>query len=307
MIEFEGVVKEIAGRRIVDGVSFRVAAGELCALVGSSGAGKTTALKMVNRLVPMSAGTIRVGGEDVMRMDPRALRRRIGYVIQGAGLFPHRTVAENIATVPRLLGWERDRIEARIEQLMAMLRLPRARYGDAYPHELSGGQQQRVGFARALAADPALMLMDEPFGALDPIIRDELADELAAIQRDTGKTILMVTHDLDLALRHASRIAIMHEGRIEQAAGPAEILERPASDFVRAFVGGEGRGMKLLQVRRVAERARPGGTAEGAPVAATASLAEALSEMVAQRTDRLPVRDEAGTVTGAIALGDLVR
>jgi osmoprotectant transport system ATP-binding protein len=307
MIEFERVVKIIGGRRIVDDVSFHVPAGEICALVGSSGAGKTTTLKMVNRLVPVSSGTIRVEGEDVTRIPAEALRRRIGYVIQGAGLFPHRTVAQNIATVPQLLDWDRARIEARIGELLTMLQLDRALYAGKYPHELSGGQQQRVGFARALAADPQLMLMDEPFGALDPVIRDELAAEFVAIQRAAKKTILMVTHDLDFALRYAQRIAILHEGRLEQIGTPRAILEAPATPFVRDLLGRSGLGLKLLAVRRVAERARPGEAAPGDAVAETDTLAAALSEMVLRKTERLPVRDAAGAVSGAIALGDLVR
>ncbi|MGH7087990.1 MAG: ABC transporter ATP-binding protein [Stellaceae bacterium] len=308
MIELAEATKIIAGRPIVDRVCLQVAEGQLCALVGSSGAGKTTTLKLVNRLVPLSSGTIRVAGEDVMAIRPEALRRRIGYVIQSGGLFPHRTVEENIATVPRLLGWERRRIEARIDVLMAMLQLERARFGGKYPHELSGGQQQRVGLARALAAEPKLLLMDEPFGALDPVIRAELAAEVARIHRAIGTTILMVTHDFDLALRHADKVAVMHEGRIEQAGTPCDILTRPSGAFVHDLVAHSLPGLKILALRRVAERAQPGAAgAAGEPIAADATLADALSEMVVRGTERLPVRGEDGAVTQSISLDDVVR
>jgi osmoprotectant transport system ATP-binding protein len=236
MIELENVVKIEGGRRVVDGVSFTVERGQFCAIVGSSGAGKSTTLKMVNRLVPLDGGTIRVGGEDITRLEPEALRRRIGYVIQSIGLFPHWTIAQNIATVPRLLGWPEDRVAARVAELMALLRLDRATYGGKYPNELSGGQQQRIGVARALAADPELLLMDEPFGALDPITREALAGELSLIHQRTRKTILFVTHDLDMALERADVVAILHEGRLVQFGPPRDLLDRPANDFVREFV-----------------------------------------------------------------------
>jgi osmoprotectant transport system ATP-binding protein len=305
MIELRDVVKQQGGKRIVDGVSFTVASGAFCALVGSSGAGKSTTLKMINRLIAPDGGTIRVDGEDVTRLPPEALRRRIGYVIQSIGLFPHWNVADNIATVPRLLGWDAARIDARVAELLALLRLD-AESGKKYPHQLSGGQQQRVGVARALAADPELLLMDEPFGALDPITREALGAELAQIHQRTKKTIIFVTHDIDQALHLADVIAIMDQGRLVQWGTPIELLERPANDFVREFLGGAALGLKLLSLRRVAERARPGETIAGEPVAATAPLSEALSQMVMRRTDRLPVRDASGRAAGAIALADLV-
>ncbi|HUB96138.1 MAG TPA: ABC transporter ATP-binding protein [Stellaceae bacterium] len=301
MIEIEGVTRIEGGRPIVDRVTFSVAAGQFCALVGSSGAGKSTTLKMINRMVAKSAGTIRIGGADVSTLDPQSLRRRIGYVIQSIGLFPHWTVAENIATVPRLLGWDKARIRARVDELIDLVRLDRDHAG-RYPHLLSGGQQQRVGVARALAADPDLLLMDEPFGALDPITREALADELALIHHRTGKTILFVTHDLDMALRLADRIAIMDGGRLIQFAPPIEILEAPANAFVRDLVGRSALGLKLLAIRRVGDRVRPGLAAAGEPLASSASLADALSEMVVRRTDRLPVADSGG----AILLSDIV-
>jgi osmoprotectant transport system ATP-binding protein len=305
MIELEHAVRSYGGRRAVDDVSFAVPEGAFCALVGSSGAGKSTTLKLVNRLLPLSSGTIRVSGADIATLAPEALRRRIGYVIQSIGLFPHWTVAENIATVPRLLGWERPRITARVAELVELMGLAPDLAG-RYPRQLSGGQQQRVGVARALAADPELLLMDEPFGALDPLTRAALGRELHLIHRRTRKTILFVTHDIDMALELADVIAVMHEGRLVQFGAPIDILERPASDFVRAFTGGGGLGLKLLGVRRVAERIRIEPAASGAPVDPSASLAEALSEMVVRHTDRLPVKGANGE-SGSVVLSDLVK
>jgi osmoprotectant transport system ATP-binding protein len=307
VIELQDVVQSIAGRRVVDHVTLTIPPGAFCALVGSSGAGKSTTLKMINRLIAPTSGTIRVGGEDVTLIAPEALRRRIGYVIQSIGLFPHWTVADNIATVPRLLAWPQRRIDARIDELLDLMRLDRRDYRDKYPRQLSGGQQQRVGIARALAADPELLLMDEPFGALDPITREALATELALIHQRTGKTIVFVTHDIDMALQLADIVAIMHDGKLVQAAAPLEILERPANDFVREFIGRQGLGLKLLSLRRVAELVRPGVPADGAPITPETTLTEALSQMVERRTDRLPVRAAGGAEAGAVVLSDLVR
>ncbi len=262
---------------------------------------------MINRLIPTDSGSIRVGGEDVALVSGEALRRRIGYAIQSIGLFPHWTVEDNIATVPRLLKWREARVRDRVAELLELFRLQPPTYRGKYPHQLSGGEQQRVGVARALAADPELLLMDEPFAAVDPITRDTLQAELARIHRATGKTIVFVTHDIEEALRLATVIAIMDRGRIVQLGAPLDILEHPANDFVRDFVGGQGLGLKLLSVRRIADRLRSGETAEGEPLALDASLSEALSAMTARRTDRLPVCDAEGRNIGVIALGDLVR
>ncbi|MGH6979864.1 MAG: ABC transporter ATP-binding protein [Stellaceae bacterium] len=236
MIELDHASHVVGGRRIVDGVTLTVAEGEFCALVGSSGSGKSTTLRMINRLLPISDGTIRVDGRDVTQANPETLRRSIGYVIQSIGLFPHWTVADNIATVPRLLTWPAAKVAARVEELLDLFRLGRAE-GAKYPHQLSGGQQQRVGVARALAADPAILLMDEPFGALDPITRTALQGELATIHKRLGKTILFVTHDIDEALRLADRVAIIDSGKLIQVGTPDEILANPASDFVHDFIG----------------------------------------------------------------------
>jgi osmoprotectant transport system ATP-binding protein len=307
MIEINGVTKVYQGRAVVDDLSLTVPDGAFCVLLGPSGCGKSTTLRMVNRLIATDAGTIRIDGEDVASLPEAALRRRIGYAIQSTGLFPHWRVEDNIATVPRLLGWPRGRIGDRVTELLELFRLAPETYRRKYPHELSGGEQQRVGVARALAADPALLLMDEPFAAVDPITRDALQAELARIHEATGKTIVFVTHDIDEALRLATDIAILDRGRLAQFATPLDLLENPASDFVRNFVGTQGIGMKLLSVRKVAERVRPGESAGGQPIAADASLRDALSLMTARAVSVLPVTDENGQVIGTIALADLVQ
>jgi osmoprotectant transport system ATP-binding protein len=307
MIEIDKVTKSYGERVVVDSLSLTVGAGELCVLLGSSGCGKSTTLRMINRLIPTDSGSIRVGGEDVTLVPAEALRRRIGYAIQSIGLFPHWTVEDNIATVPRLLKWREPRVRDRVSELLELFRLDASSYRGKYPHQLSGGEQQRVGVARALAADPELLLMDEPFAAVDPITRDALQVELAHIHRTTGKTIVFVTHDIEEALRLATVIAIMDSGQIVQLGAPLDILERPANDFVRDFVGRQGLGLKLLSVRKVSDRLRRGETAEGEPLALDASLGEALSAMTARRTDRLPVCDAEGRQIGVIALADLVR
>ncbi len=307
MIELDRISKFYNGRAVVEELSLTVPTGALCVLLGPSGCGKSTTLRMVNRLVPADRGTIRIDGEAVDALPVAALRRRIGYAIQSTGLFPHWRVEDNIATVPRLLGWKRGRMRDRVTELLEMFRLDPETYRGKYPHELSGGEQQRVGVARALAADPELLLMDEPFGAIDPIARDSLQGELARIHRETGKTIVFVTHDIEEALRLASDIAILDRGRLAQFGAPLDLLEHPASDFVRDFVGAQGIGLKLLSVRRVAERMRRGETAEGEKVPLEATLREALAAMTVHHASVLPVADGDGTVVGTIALTDLVR
>jgi len=262
---------------------------------------------MINRLIAADSGSIRVAGEDIRSVPAEALRRRIGYAIQSIGLFPHWTVEDNIATVPRLLKWQQSRLRDRVTELLELFRLEPETYRGKYPHQLSGGEQQRVGVARALAADPEVLLMDEPFAAVDPITRDALQAELARIHRETIKTIVFVTHDIEEALRLATQIAVMHEGRIEQLAPPLEILEHPASDFVSDFVGRQGLGLKLLSVRKISDRMRTGENAEGDPLPLDTSLRETLSVMTARRTDRLPVCNAEGRKVGVIALADLVR
>jgi osmoprotectant transport system ATP-binding protein len=307
MIEIERVSKAYDGRPVVTDFTLSVPQGALCVLLGPSGCGKSTMLRMINRLVPFDDGAIRVSGEDVLSVAPETLRRRIGYAIQSTGLFPHWRVEDNIATVPRLLGWATDRVRDRVTELLTLFRLDPATYRGKFPHQLSGGEQQRVGVARALAADPDVLLMDEPFAAVDPITRDALQQELARIHQATGKTIVFVTHDIEEALRLATVIAIMERGRLAQFGTPLEIVEQPASDFVRDFIGVQGIGLKLLSVRRVADRMRLDDSADGAPVATDATLAEALAAMVARRTERLPVADKNGHTVGVITLADLVR
>jgi osmoprotectant transport system ATP-binding protein len=307
MIALDHVTKRYDSRPVVDDLSLDIPAGEFCVLLGSSGCGKSTTLRMINRLVAADGGTIRVDGEDVTRLPAEALRRRIGYAIQSTGLFPHWTVEDNIATVPRLLKWPAARVATRVTELLELFRLDPDGYRRKYPHQLSGGEQQRVGVARALAADPELLLMDEPFAAVDPITRDALQAELAHIHRATRKTIVFVTHDIEEALRLASSIAIMDKGRIAQRGTPLELLEHPANDFVSDFIGRQGLGLKLLSVRRVADRLRRGESAEGEPLPQEATLRDALSAMTARRTDRVPVADAEGRAVGVITLSDLVR
>jgi osmoprotectant transport system ATP-binding protein len=307
VIELDRVSKSYDGRRVVDGLSMTVPEGAFSVLLGPSGCGKSTTLRMINRLVPFDSGTIRVGGEDVRAVPAEALRRRIGYAIQSIGLFPHWRVEDNIATVPRLLGWPRRRVRDRVTELLELLRLDPEAYRSKYPHQLSGGEQQRIGVARALAADPELLLMDEPFAAVDPVTRATLQGEILRIQRATRKTILFVTHDIDEALLLASLIAVMERGRLAQYAAPLDVIERPASAFVRGFLGGETSGLKLLGLRKIADRLRPGEPAAGEPLSADASLREALAAMAARHTDRLPVVDAEGRPLGAVFLADLVR
>jgi osmoprotectant transport system ATP-binding protein len=244
-VEFRNVSKSYPGQLAVDQLSFTVPAGRICVLVGPSGSGKTTSLKMVNRLIEPGSGSILIDGQDVLREDPTALRRRIGYVIQQVGLFPHQTIAENVGTVPRLLGWPKERIATRTRELLALVGLEPSRFARRYPAQLSGGERQRVGVARALAAEPPVMLMDEPFGAVDPIVRERLQNEFLRIQRDQGTTVLFVTHDIDEAIKLGDRVAVMRGGKLVQFATPGELLARPANDFVAEFVGSD-RGLKRL-------------------------------------------------------------
>ncbi len=307
MIELEAVSKVYGGARVVDELSFSVDRGEFFALIGRSGCGKSTTLKMINRLIPCTAGSIRIGGEDVLSFRAEYLRRRVGYVIQSIGLFPHWSVERNIATVPALLGWPEAKIRARTIELLTLLRLDPAIFAGKYPHQLSGGEQQRVGVARALAARPDVLLMDEPFGALDPIARGELQAEIVRIQRDTGTSVIFVTHDMEEALLLATRIAILDRGRLVQVGRPLELLDSPATEFVRAFVSRDDHGIRLLAAQLVASRVRAGETAPGAPVGATQSLRRALSQMIAQRADRLQVVDGENRPLGTLHLSDLVR
>ena len=264
MIVFDHVGKTYSGGvEAVCDLSMEVAEGETLVLLGTSGSGKTTTMKMVNRLIEPTAGRILVDGRDVMRQDPVALRRQIGYAIQHIGLFPHMTVGENVAVVPRLLRWDRQRIDRRVDRLLAMVGLEAEDYRDRYPAQLSGGQSQRVGVARALAADPPIVLMDEPFGALDPITREQLQNEFLELVSEIHKTILFVTHDVFEAVRMGDRIAVLDAGRLRQIAPPHELVERPADEFVEQFLG--RRRFQLALVTRTVKSVLDEVTMEPAP------------------------------------------
>jgi osmoprotectant transport system ATP-binding protein len=304
-LEFREAGKRYPGSSApaVDRLTLEVPAGEICVLVGPSGCGKTTAMRMVNRMTEITDGDILVGGESVREGDPVQLRRRIGYVIQQVGLFPHRTIGENIATVPSLLGWEASRIGARVEELMELIGLD-DEYRDRFPAQLSGGQRQRVGVARALAADPPLMLMDEPFGAIDPINRERLQNEFLRLQAQVRKTVVFVTHDIDEAIKMGDHIAVMKDGgRLAQYATPEQLLASPADEFVEHFVGAD-RALKLLSLKRVRdiELDPPHETANGPVLAGDALLRDALSALLASGSREARVTDGEGNVTGVLTL-----
>ncbi|GGQ43398.1 ABC transporter ATP-binding protein [Couchioplanes azureus] len=292
------------GTVAVGDISLQVRAGELAVLIGPSGCGKSTVLRMLNRLIEPSKGRVLIDGEDIAAQDPVELRRHIGYVIQNVGLFPHQTIRANVGTVPRLLGWSRKKTRERAEELLELVGLDPARYGGRYPHELSGGQRQRVGVARALAADPRVLLMDEPFSAVDPIVRGRLQEEFLRLQATVRKTIVLVTHDIDEAVRLGDRIAVLAEGgRLLQYASPAELLSEPASAAVGEFVGND-RGVRRLAVTRVRDSMRPLGQIEDIErlptVDAGGTLYDALSVMLT--SDALNVvAMEDGTPVGTIS------
>jgi osmoprotectant transport system ATP-binding protein len=307
-LQLRNVSKRYAGQRepAIGDLSLTVPAGDVCVLVGPSGSGKTTAMRLINRMISITSGDILLGGRSVLERDARELRREIGYVIQQIGLFPHQTVGENIATVPGLLGWPKERIRARVTELMELIGLDPHEMEGRYPAQLSGGQRQRVGVARALAADPPLMLMDEPFGAIDPINRARLQDEFLALQRKVKKTIVFVTHDIDEAIKMGDRIAILREGgRLAQYDTPREILIHPADEFVAAFVGAD-RGIKRLSLTTLdeLELIAPDGERPGAPrVAMSASVRDALSTILTAGGEAVTVVDAQDRVRGVLTLG----
>jgi osmoprotectant transport system ATP-binding protein len=310
-IVFDRVTKRYPGRdqAAVKELSLTIPAGEICVLVGPSGAGKTTAMKMVNRLIEFDEGDIRIDGTSIRDQDATELRRGIGYVIQQVGLFPHLNVAENVATVPRLLGWPRARIRERTAELLELVGLE-PEYAGRYPSQLSGGQRQRVGLARALAADPPLMLMDEPFGALDPITRARLQDQFLRLHEDVGKTVIFVTHDIDEAIKLGDHIALLREGGVlAQYDTPDRMLAHPADDFVARFVGAD-RGLKRLALRRLEEIGLEplDGPPPDAPRApGTMTLRDALSLMMSEGADPLVVVDVNDTPIGLLSVARVGR
>ena len=305
MIEIEGVTKRYGDATVVRSVSMAVEPHTISVIVGTSGSGKTTLMRMINRLVEASEGVIRIDGRDNRDVPDFQLRRSIGYAIQGHGLFPHRTVAQNIASVPILLGWDAPRIRARVAELLELFQLEPEVFGPRYPHELSGGQQQRVGVARALAAGPNILLMDEPFGALDPVIRAKAQEDLLGIQRRLGTTIVLVTHDMEEAIHLGDRIAVMDEGRLIQYAAPEEILAQPASAFVETLIGSSERPFRLLSLGKVGALVEPG-AAEGEPIPATATQRDALARLLWSGRQALPVVAEDGAALGRVTLAALV-
>ncbi len=306
-IVFDHVTKRYPGRETaaVDDLSLEIPAGAFCVLVGPSGGGKTTALKMVNRLIPFDSGEIRIDGRSILDLPVVELRRGIGYVIQQVGLFPHLSVGENIGTVPSLLGWPKARIRARSTELLELVGLDATDAG-RYPSQLSGGQRQRVGLARALAADPPLLLMDEPFGALDPITRARLQAELRRLHREVGKTVIFVTHDIDEAIQMGDRIAILREGGVlAQYDTPDEILAHPTDDFVKQFIG-EDRALRRLALRTLetAPLAAASATAEGARIPKGTTIRNAVSQMLETNEDQVVVVDDDGSELGVFRLVD---
>jgi len=345
MIELKSVSKVYNGEAAVEDVSLKIEKGEFCVLIGTSGCGKSTTLKMINRIVEPSAGEIFIDDQPVTSFRPELLRRKIGYVIQNIGLFPHWTVKQNISVVPELLKFEAKQTLKRVKDLLDMFGLPPDKYLKKYPHQLSGGEAQRVGVARALAADPEFLLMDEPFGALDPITRENLQTEFAKIQKELKKTIVFVTHDMDEAIRLSSRIAVMNVGKIVQYATTEELLTQPANDFVKAFLG-EDRGWKRLARCKVKDYLRPANRANSStaagglvsreptwlvddigrimgaflspesknmvpldrdfPLTPELTLKDALSRMLWKGLKSVPVVNDSGHLVGEIRLNDIV-
>lgn len=308
MITFDHTSKSYDGTPAITDLNLTIARGELLVLIGPSGSGKSTALKMINRMVDHDGGRILLDGQEIYSFNVRDLRRRMGYAIQSVGLFPHWTVARNIATVPQLLGWTADRVEARVTELLTLFAMEPAQYRDRYPHQLSGGQQQRVGVARALAANPDVLLMDEPFGALDPVTRAALQWELKRVHQAFGTTIVLVTHDIDEALLLATRIVVLRQGRVEQVGTPMELLAKPANDFVADFLGRADRGLKLLSLRPLAPLVQPlAGEGPSAHIGDSATVRDALSHMAAHGVSSLRVVSASGQTLGQVNAAELLQ
>jgi osmoprotectant transport system ATP-binding protein len=304
VIRLENVSKTFPGaaRAAVDRLDLEVPNGTTCVLIGPSGCGKTTTMRIVNRLIEPTSGRIVVDDQDVTSADPVELRRRIGYVIQQVGLFPHMTIAENVATVPRLLGWPAARVARRVEEMLSLVGLEPGHFRDRHPRHLSGGQRQRVGVARALAADPPVLLMDEPFGAVDPIVRAGLQAELLAILRRLAKTVIFVTHDIDEAVRMGDMVAIMKGGRLVQCDRPERLLSQPLDAFVADFVGAD-RVLKRLSLITAGAVASPPAADPGAPVVApSTSLRDVLAVLLESGADAATVAEADGAPVGALSL-----
>lgn len=300
MIEITHITKEYDGVKAVDDVSMTVETGSVTVIVGTSGSGKTTLLRMINRLEEPTSGEVRINGASTLSEEPHILRRRIGYAIQGHGLFPHHTVARNIGAVPQLLKWPADKIRSRVDELLDLFSMEPDQFRDRYPAELSGGQQQRVGVARALASRPDLLLMDEPFGALDPIIRTRAQDDLRRIQQRLGSTIMLVTHDMEEAIRLGDRVAVMDAGKLVQYGTPAEVITTPATRFVADMVGEMERPLRLLSLIPLSD-VMESGEADGAPLGPEASLRDALSACLWTGRSAVPVEQD-GHITGRVTL-----
>ncbi len=305
MIEFIQIGKSYSGTRVIDGLNLSIARGEFVVIIGPSGSGKSTLLKMINRMEDHDEGKILLGGEEIYKFKVRELRLRMGYAIQSVGLFPHWSVERNIATVPQMLGWSKDKIAQRVTELLQLFQLDPEQYRGRYPHQLSGGQQQRIGVARALAADPDVLLMDEPFGALDPATRSALQLEMKRVHQVSGKTIVMVTHDIDEALLLATKIVLLDQGRVVQQGSPLQLLAAPANDFVVDFVGRSDRGIKLLSLKPAVALARAQAAVAGPSLPPETTLREAVSFMTVHHIAQVNVLDSAGQHAGVVHAADI--
>jgi osmoprotectant transport system ATP-binding protein len=305
MIEFINTSKSYKGVSVIDGLNLRIERGEFVVVIGASGSGKSTLLKMINRMEDHDAGKILFNNQEIYTFNVRELRLRMGYAIQSVGLFPHWTVQRNIATVPQMLGWDKAKVQQRVTELLNLFQLDPSTYRTRLPHQLSGGQQQRVGVARALAADPDVLLMDEPFGALDPATRAALQQEIKRVHQVSGKTIVFVTHDMDEALLLATNIVVLDRGRAVQVGTPLEIVATPSNEFVVDFVGRSDRGIQLLSLHTVQHLARAETALEGPHVAAQTSLREAVSLMVMQGIAQINVQDSTGKHCGVLHAADI--
>ena len=307
MIEFVNISKSYGGTRVIDGLNLNIHRGEFLVVIGPSGSGKSTLLKMINRMEDHDTGKILFDGEEIYKFKVRDLRLRMGYAIQSIGLFPHWTVERNIATVPQMKGWPQDKIRARVSELLQLFQLDEDLYRRRMPHQLSGGQQQRIGVARALAADPDVLLMDEPFGALDPGTRNALQREMKRVHKVSGKTIVLVTHDIDEALFLASKIVLLNKGQIVQVGSPMALLTQPANDFVVDFLGRSDLGIKRLSLETVGALVRPEPAVDGPGLLAEASLREAVSFMAVHGVMQLNVMGVAGAHAGVLHAADIFK